>query len=105
MVLAPFGPTVSVDPNGLNQQSGMLNPPVSQGGTITQALTAHTELDPAVQLQGPVPQFNPFQEVNAFIAGMCSTYNAATGLKIAPMAMWAKIRDVGNAMFAFTYHA
>jgi len=98
MVLAPFGPAVTVDPNGPAQNSGMLNPPSAQGGTVLES-QSDGELDSNVQLQGPVPQSNPWQEFQGFVAEIARIY------QIAPAAAVVRISDMCTAWMNQTYHA
>ena len=96
MVLADFGPEVTVDPNGPNQQSGMANIPTDQGGTVIEDI-APGDLDSTIELQAPVPQKNPFEELNLFIGELCRIYG------LAPRAAMVRVQDMLQAMLTQSY--
>lgn len=94
MVLPGYLPAVTVG----DQASEMPHPPIDQGGTITQPET-NGDLDSIAEVQGPVHQHNPFQEVNLFIGEFARVYS------LTPMAAVARIQDILQAFFQQTYHA
>jgi hypothetical protein len=98
MVLASFGPSVVVDPNGPNQQSGpgLASVPTDQGGTVLENFVSG-ELDSTIELQAPAPQKNPFEELNLFIGELSRIY------QLAPRATMVRIQDMLQAMLTQSY--
>src|SRR2546430_17444909 len=97
MVLAPFGPAVTVDPSGPNQQSGMQNPPSEQGGTVMES-QSNGDLDSAPNLQGVQPTKNPWQEFQQFAGELARIYSAATGTVVTPRAAVVRRAGVGQSL-------
>jgi hypothetical protein len=96
MVLPTFDPVVDVDPSPA-VPSTMDHPPNYEGGTVVQDQSPG-DLDIAVQVQGPIPQLNPVQEINLFIGEYCRTF------RLAPMAGVKSIMDILQAFDQQTYH-
>jgi hypothetical protein len=96
MVLASFGPSVVVDPNGPNQGSTLGSRPTDQGGTVLENFVSG-ELDSTIELQGPVPQKNFFQEINLFVGGLAAYY------QLAPRAVMERVQTDLQAMLTQSY--
>ena len=90
MVLAPFGPEVTVDPSGPAQNSSMASVPVDAGGTVLES-QSDSDLDSTTELQGPAVQHNPWQEFQGFVAEIARIY------QIAPRAAVVRIADMAQA--------
>ena len=97
VVIDTLAPAVTVDDSPA-VPSTMNHPPNYEGGTVVQDQDPG-DLDSVVQIQGPVPQANPFQEVNLFIGAYCATF------RLAPMAAVKQIMDMLQAIDQQTYHA
>ena len=93
-----FVPNVAVDSGSDFSTIATGEVPLSQGGTITET-SSDNDLVASIQQQGPVPQRNPFEEVNLFVGEI------ARGYAIAPMAAIRLIERVLQAMREQTYHA
>lgn len=94
MVVA-WNPNVAVDT--ASTPSEMPNPPSQEGGSYLQH-QGDGDLDSVVEIQGPIPQKNPFQEVNLFIGEFSRNFG------LTPMASLARIQDMLQAIQQQTYH-
>ena len=95
MVLPPYAPDAAVDAGG--DPSTMDHPPQYDGGTVVQDQSPG-DLDIATQVQGPVVQLNPIQEMNLIIGEWSRVF------RLAPTASIKQMQDILQAFDQQTYH-
>ncbi len=87
-------PNVAVDTG--SDPSTMDSLPKAADGTIIQDQFPG-DLDSTLELQGPVPQKNPFEELNLFVGEIARLY------AIPPRAAMVRIQDMLQAMLTQSY--
>lgn len=92
----PLTPDEALDVAGLG--SDMPDPPDQDGGTIVENQTPGG-LVIADEVQGPLSQKNPIQEINLFIGEFARVF------RLTPMAALVRIQDILQAFSEQTYHA